>query len=306
MFQEVAKIDSISMLHGILGFPPPKNPLVSVIDVSKLKITEELVKTRLAADFYYVGLKNAECGASYGKNDYDFDKGVLAFAAPKQIVSAKSTTDFDQEQGWMLFFHPDLLKGTPLSKNIDSYSFFRYDTYEALHLSESEKQTLNECVRNIRAEYNRDLDKHSQRVIVSNIELFLNYCLRFYERQFQSRTIQNRDILAKVENVLKEYVEDGITEKNGIPTVSYLAEKVNLSQNYLSDLLRKETGRSTKEHIDDVLIDKAQSKLLLDTHESVSEIAYSLGFKYPHYFIRLFKAKTGLTPNQYRRSKENV
>ncbi len=304
--EEVIKVKSISMIHNIFGFPPPQHPLISVIDVSKLTITEEMVGTKFSADFYYVGLKSAGCGASYGRNNYDFDKGVLAFAAPKQIVFAKSTTDFDQEQGWMLFFHPDLLKGTSLSNIIDNYSFFGYGTYEALHLSENEKQTLHECIDKIKEEYGRKSDSHSQRVIVSCLELLLNYCLRFYERQFQNRIIQNKDILIRVENTLKDYMQKGLLEIDGVPKVSYIANKVNLSQNYLSDLLKRETGRSAKDHINDVLIDKAQSKLLLNEQESIAEIAYSLGFKYPHYFIRLFKMKTGLTPQQYRKAKQKV
>ena len=304
MSEEIIKIKSIATIHQMLDIPAPQHPLVSVVDVSKLKITEELVGVKVSADFYYIGLKNAQCGSHYGKNDYDFGQGVLAFTAPRQVIAAKSTTDFDQEQGWMLFFHPGLIRGTSLGKNIDKYSFFNYDSNEALHLSDNEKQTLNDCVQKIKEEYSREADNHSQTVIVSCIELLLNYCQRFYERQFQSRAEQNQDVLIKVENVLKEYVQSDWLEKNGMLTVSFLADKVNLSQNYLSDLLKKETGRSAKEHIDDVLIDKAQSKLLLNTQMSVAEIAYSLGFRYPHYFIRLFKAKTGFTPQQYRKSKQ--
>ena len=306
MAQEILKIESISMLHSMLGFSPPKHPLISVIDVSKLKITEELVETKIAGDFYYIGLKNAECGSHYGKNDYDYDKGVLAFTAPHQVIAAKSTTDFDQEQGWMLLFHPDLIRGTSLGYNIDSYSFFNYANFEALHLSDSEKETLNDCVKKIEEEYSRSTDNHSQRVIVSCLELLLNYCLRFYDRQFETRASQNKDVFIKVEHVLKEYMQAELLEKKGIPTVSYVADKVNLSQNYLSDLLKKETGRSAKDHINDVLIDKAQSRLLLNNEDSVAEIAYSLGFRYPHYFSRLFKAKTGFTPQQYRKSKQHA
>lgn len=304
--EEIIRIKSITTMHQMLDIQPPQHPLVSVVDVSKLKITEEMIGVRVSADFYYVGLKNAECGSHYGKNEYDFDKGVLAFTAPNQVIAAKSTTDFDQEHGWMLFFHPDLIRGTSLGKNIDKYSFFNYDINEALHLSDNEKQTLNDCVQKIKEEYGREADNHSQRVIVSCIELLLNYCQRFYERQFQSRAEQNQDALIKVENVLKEYMQPELLEKHGLPSVSHIADKVNLSPNYLSDLLKKETGRSAKDHINDVLIDKAQSNLLLNTQASVAEIAYSLGFRYPHYFIRLFKTKTGLTPQQYRKSKKHI
>jgi AraC-like DNA-binding protein len=306
MSEEIIKIKTISTLHSMLGFPPPQHPLISVIDVSELKITEELIGTKVSADYYYIGMKNAACGILYGKNNYDCDKGVLVFTAPHQVISAKSAPSDDQEQGWMLLFHPDLIRGTSLGEKINNYSFFNYTTNEALHLSDSEKETLNDCIKKIKEEYEQDTDSHSQRVLVSCLELLLNYCLRFYDRQFETRIIQNKDIFMKVEQALKEYMQSGSLEKNGIPTVSYLADKVNLSQNYLSDVLKKETGRSTKDHINDVLMDKAQSRLLLNTKDSVAEIAYSLGFKYPHYFSRIFKAKTGFTPQQYRKSKQQV
>ena len=292
-------------MHNMLGLQCPQHPLISVVDVSKLEITEEFVGVQVSADFYYIGLKNAECGSHYGKNDYDFEDGVLAFTAPRQVIAAKSTTDFDQEQGWMLFFHPDLVHGTALGDNIDKYSFFNYDTYEALHLSNSEKQTLNDCIQKIKEELKSDVDSYSQDVIISCLDLLLNYCMRFYVRQFNTRVKQNRDILAKVESMLEECMEVEQLEKYGFPSVSGLAEKVNLSKNYLSDLLRKETGRSAKDHIDDILISHAKSKLLLQNASTIAEVAYSLGFKYPHYFIRLFKAKTGLTPKQYRQTKRS-
>lgn len=302
MTNEIIKIKSIAIIHQMLDIPAPQHPLVSVVDVSKLKITEELIDTKISADYYYIGMKNAACSILYGKNNYDFDKGVLIFTAPHQVISAKSTTPNEQLQGWMLLFHPDLLRGTSLGESIGRYSFFNYNTDEALHLSDSEKQTLDGCILRIKDEYSRDTDSHSQRVIVSCLELLLNYCLRFYERQFGSRMILNKDILAKFENILIEHTQAGLIAKNGIPTVSYMAEKVNLSQNYLSDLLKKETGRSAKEHITHVLIDRAKARLKGSQH-SVAEIAYILGFKYPHYFSRLFKAKTGLTPQEYRKAK---
>ena len=305
MSEEIIQVKSIPTLHNMLDIQPPEHPLISVVDVSKLSVTEELVGVKVSADFYYVGLKNAECGSHYGRNDYDFNDGVLAFTAPNQVISAKSTTDFDQEQGWMLFFHPDLIRGTNLGQNIGKYSFFSYDTHEALHLSDTEKKILNDCVWKIEGELNSGADSHSQNVIISCLELLLNYCMRFYARQFDSRTKQNRDVLVKVESVLEECMKIDQLEKYGFPSVSYLADKLNLSKNYLSDLLRKETGMSAKEHIDTILISHAKSKLLLHKEQTIAEIAYSMGFKYPHYFIRLFKAKTGLTPKQFRKTKES-
>ena len=299
MGEDIVKIKSITQLHDMLGYKKPNHPLISVIDVSKLIITEEFVKSKVTSSFYYIGLKSADCGMEYGRNHYDFEEGVLAFAAPNQVLSAKSTLEFDQEQGWMLFFHPDLIRTTPLGENIENYNFFNYGTHEALHLSEKEKKTLSDCVDKIREEYNERIDRHSQRVIISSLELLLNFCLRFYERQFNTRTAQNKDIVTQVNNILKEYYHTGQLMKYGPPSLIYLGDKVNLSPTYLSDLLKKETGRSAKDHVNDFLVDKAKN-LLWNTEDSVAEIAYSLGFNYPHYFSRLFKTKTGLTPQKYR------
>ena len=299
MTNNIIEIESITQLHNMLGYEKPKHPLISVIDVSKLVITEEFAKTKVSANFYYIGLKSAACGFDYGRHHYDFEEGVLAFTAPNQVISAKSTNDFDQDHGWMLFFHPDLIRNTPLGESIEGYSFFNYEANEALHLSDKEKQTLNDCVNKIRDEYNERIDGHSQRVIVSSLELLLNYCLRFYERQFHTRSAQNKDIVTRVNDLLKDYYQTGLLREYGPPSLVYLGERVNLSPNYLSDLLKKETGRSAKDHINDFLIDKAKN-LLLSTEDSVAEISYTLGFNYPHYFSRLFKVKTGLTPLKYR------
>ena len=296
---EILKIKSISELHEKLGFEKPKHPLISVIDVSDLVITEEMLNIKTSTSLYYIGAKNSDCGIQYGRHHYDFNEGVLAFHAPDQVFFATSEAEFDKETGWMLFFHPDLIRSTPLGENIDDYSFFSYDVHEALHLSEKEKQTLHDVVSRIKEEYNERIDNHSQRVLVSSLELLLNYCSRFYERQFNTRSAQNKDMVSQVESSLKEYYKTGQLLEYGPPSIQYLADKVNLSPNYLSDLLKKETGRSAKDHINDFLVDKAKT-LLLSTEDSVSEIAYSLGFNYPHYFSRLFKSKTGTTPQKYR------
>jgi len=299
MAEEILRIKSITELHSKLGFEKPKHPLVSIIDVSKLRITKDMLNVKTSANLYYIGMKSGACGIQYGRNQYDFEEGVLAFYGPNQVYSATSEMEFDQENGWMLFFHPDLIRTTPLGENIDNYTFFSYDVHEALHLSDKEKQTLNDCVAKIKEEYNERIDNHSQRVIVSSLELLLNYCLRFYERQFNTRTAQNKDIVTRVEDILKEYYKKGQLAEYGPPSIQYLSDKVNLSHNYLSDLLKKETGRSAKDHINEFLVEKAKN-LLLGTADSVSEIAYTLGFNYPHYFSRLFKAKTGVTPQKYR------
>lgn len=299
MAEEIIHIKSVTQLHELLGYEKPKHPLISVVDVSKLKITDELLNVKLVANLYYIALKNKDCGMQYGRNQYDFEEGVLAFAAPNQVVMAKSKVEFDEDDGWLLFFHPDLIRTSPLGEDIDNYSFFSYDNHEALHLSDAEKQTLKNTVDLIKEEYNQRIDNHSQRVIVSSLELLLNYCSRFYERQFNTRSNENRNIVSRVEDILKDYYQSGELTELGPPSLQYLADKVNLSQNYLSDLLKKETGRSAKDHINDFLINKAKN-LLLSTEDSVSEIAYALGFNYPHYFSRLFKSKTGITPQKYR------
>jgi AraC-like DNA-binding protein len=304
MSEEILRIKSISELHRMLGFEKPKHPLISVIEVPKLKISKEMLHVKTAVNLYYIGMKSADCGVQYGRHHYDFEEGVLAFHAPNQVFSATSEKEFDKESGFMLFFHPDLIRTTPLGENIDNYSFFSYDVHEALHLSDKEKETINDCVKKIKEEYNERIDNHSQRVIVSTLELFLNYCLRFYERQFNTRTVQNKDIVTRVEQLLKDYYKSGQLTEYGPPSLQYMADKVNLSQNYLSDLLKKETGTSAKDHINEFLVNKAKN-LLLSSEDSVSEIAYDLGFNYPHYFSRLFKNKTGLTPQKYRELNYN-
>lgn len=304
MSEDIIRINSITQLHELLDYDKPKHPLISVIDVSKIKITEEMVNVKMVGNLYYIALKNSDCGMQYGRNQYDFEEGVLAFSAPNQVILAKSVQEFDEEAGWMLFFHPDLIRNTPLGEHIENYNFFSYEIYEALHLSDTEKETLNACVNMIQEEYNQRIDNHSQRVLVSSIELLLNFCSRFYERQFNTRTAENKDIVSQVERILKEYYKSGELAELGPPSLQYIADKVKLSANYLSDLLKKETGRSAKDHVNDFLVNKAKN-LLLSTEDSVSEIAYELGFNYPHYFSRMFKSKTGLTPQKYRELQMN-
>ena len=199
----------------------------------------------------------------------------------------------------MLCFHPDLIRNTSLGQRIDDYGFFSYDVHEALHLSEAEQNTLNECVNLIKAEIKSRIDNHSQRVIVSTLELLLNYSLRYYERQFNTRSAQNSDVISSFEHLLKDYYKQGKFALSGVPPIEYFAQEVHLSPNYFSDLLKKETGQTAKDHINHFVVEKAKT-LLLSEDDSISGIAYTLGFNYPHYFSRLFKAKAGLTPKEYR------
>ncbi len=290
---------SVSELHKHLGFEKPTHPLITVIDVAKLEHTEDQIGTRLTSDMYCIALKDSNCGLDYGRNSYDFAEGVLLFSAPGQVFTITRTQELNEVQGWLLYFHPDLIRKTALGSKIDNYSFFSYEVYEALHLSEQEEKVFLNCKDMIQTEISERIDNHSQQVLVSNIELLLNYSLRFYERQFNTRSAHNKDIVSKVESLMKDYFNQGLLLQSGPLTIQYLAEHCHLSPNYLSDLLKKETGRSAKDHINDFLINKAKN-MLLGSDDSVSGIAYELGFNYPHYFSRLFKNKTGMTPNEYR------
>lgn len=301
MSKEIIKIKSITQLHEILGYEKPKHPLISVLDASKIKANPELVGQKFSADFYLVSLKEHDCGMMYGRNYYDFEEGTLVFTAPNQVVSSTEESVAIKQEGWMLFFHADLIRKTPLGEKIDKYSFFSYDSHEALHLSDQEKKILGECVKNIKTEYNLNIDGHSQSLFVANLELILNYCSRFYDRQFHTRTTKNKDVVSQFESLLKSYFSSDNLSELGQPTVQYFADLTHLSPNYLGDLLKKETGKNVKEHINEVLLNKAKN-LLLNSSNTISEVAYELGFNYPHYFSRMFKSHTGFTPQKYRES----
>ena len=295
----VYKINSISQLHELLGFPKPVHPHISLIDASKVQVTESDVDAKIIYSFYMISLKDKSCGVEYGRNSFDFEEGVMVFSAPGQLYTPTKAFQPGDINGWMLFFHPDLIRNTNLGNQMDDYSFFNYDVVEALHLSEVEEKMMNATVENIKSEYEQRIDNHSQRVIVSNLELLLNYSLRYYERQFNTRTNQSKDVISQFERELKQYFKSEKNLEHGLPDIQYFADIANLSQHYFSDLIKKETGRKPKDHINDFVIEKAKN-LLLGTEQSVSEIAYDLGFNYPHYFGRLFKAKTGYTPVEYR------
>lgn len=301
MKNEIFRVSSISELCKMCGFDKPTHPLIYIVDVSKWEIGAEHVGVKYTTDLYSIALKDKSCGIQYGRHSYDFDEGVLICMSPNQVTTITKEQKLNEIKGWMLFFHPDLIRNTNLGDTIDKYTFFSYDVHEALHLSEKEQKITSDLVEQIKNEITERIDNHSKNVVVSSIELLLNYCMRFYERQFNTRTASNNDILSKVDDLLKQYYQSGLFASAGAPTVQYLADKVHLSQHYLSDLLTKETGRSAKEHINDFIVEKAKSRLL-SSQDSVSEIAYFFGFNYPHYFSRLFKSKTGLTPKEYRES----
>jgi AraC-like DNA-binding protein len=259
-----------------------------------------MANLKVSTGFYTIMLKNLCPGTlRYGRNYYDFQEGTLFFLAPHQVISLEDPEDTRDLYGWGLVFHPELIRGTSLNARMKDYSFFSYQVHEALHLSEKEKQKLGEIVEDIQFELEQNIDRHSKTVIVSTIELLLNYCNRYYDRQFITRSESNKDILADFEGILQRYFETEVLQELGFPSVKYFAGQLHLSPNYLSDLLKKETGKNGTEHIQLHVIELAKDRLL-GSKASVSEIAYDLGFEYPQYFSKMFKKKTGYTPAEFR------
>ena len=295
----VINIKNISDINNFVQHKT-KHPLVTVIDFSKM---EELVEegTRISCDFYSVMFKNfCTNKMKYGRQEYDFQEGSLVCIAPKQVVEIDGPSQKrDDMKGWGLYFHPDLLRGTSLGEKMKDYTFFSYEMSEALHLSDKEKDILNDCIQKIESELQENIDNHSQILIVSNIELLLNYCLRYYGRQFITRKHSNTDIVSQIEKLLIDYFKNPKLSESALPTVKYLSNNVHLSAGYLSDLLKKETGMNARDYIHYYLIEEAKN-LLLNSNQTVSELAFSLGFEYPQYFSRLFKSKTGMTPMEFR------
>jgi AraC-like DNA-binding protein len=291
-------LESISDLHRLMHYAPPKHPLVSLVDHTDFYALRPTTEATYRFGFYTISCKRFEGVLRYGRGNYDFNKGSLMFTAPGQVISAGPDT-IKVDEGWALFVHPDLLYGTDLGKKMHQYSFFNYEVNEALHISEDENLILQDCTANIQKEYLQNIDKHTQGLIVSNIELLLNYCNRFYDRQFYTRAKVNTDVVQRFEKLLKDYFsQDSLIEK-GLPQVSVFASGLNLSPNYLSDLLQKFTGKTTLEHIHLEIVDRAKS-MLWGTDASISEIAYQLGFEHPSHFTKLFKAKTGMAPSDFR------
>lgn len=249
---------------------------------------------------YCIVLKDVKCGdMKYGRNLYDYQEGTLVFISPGQFIDVENKVDYYQPMGHALVFHPDLLRGTGLGKIISDYNFFSYSTSEALHLSAKEQQLVLDLFAKINTELQRSIDKHSKRLIASNIELLLNYCDRFYDRQFITRDSANKGVLEKFEDLLNGYFSSEKPYSIGLPSVAYCAGELNLSTNYFGDLVKKETGKSAQDYLQQKIIEVAKNKIF-DSDKTVSEIAYELGFKYPQHFSRFFKQKVGQTPNEYR------
>lgn len=296
MENRILNMDSVQDYNDNLGVET-LHPLVSVVDMSQLKEIRHSVKR---FGFYCVFLKQLDCGSlMYGRSRYDYREGTMLFIAPGQIAGADDGGVSENPKGWILMFHPDLLKGTSLAARMREYSFFSYSSDEALHTSERERQTIIGCMSEIREELNHPIDRHSKRIITSNIELLLNHCARFYDRQFVTREEANHDLLNRFESLLNDYFDSGLASSQGIPTVAGFAESLHISPNYFGDLIKRESGISAQEYIQKHIIERAKS-LLSKKDKTVSQTAYELGYKHPQHLSRMFKRMTGMTPNEYK------
>jgi AraC family transcriptional activator of pobA len=275
------------------------HPLVSIIDLSKTK-SRHGDHTHLNFGIYAVFFKETDCGElRYGRGTYDYQEGTLVFIAPGQVIQIVRKEPGIPGKGWALLFHPDFVHGTSLGRSINDYTFFSYESHEALHVSERERKIVFECFSKITYEIEQRIDKHSKKLIVSNIQLFLDYCIRFYDRQFLTRENVNKGTIEKFEGVLDEYFKSEQPKTIGLPSVAYIAGKLALSANYFGDLVKRETGKTVIEYIHLKLMNIAKEKIF-DTSKSISEIAYELGFKYPQHFTRMFKKNIGVSPTEYR------
>lgn len=294
---EITKINTIHQYNEYMGVET-LHPLVSVVDMSQCTPRQF---HRINYGLYCIFLKNVKCGPlRYGINYYDYQDGTIVAVAPGQIFGVESD-ELIQPKGWALVFHPDLIYGTELGRTLKDYTFFSYDANEALHISEKEREIIEQCFRNIITELNREIDAHTNSLVARSIGMLLDYCMRFYDRQFITRHKANSDILSRFEKVLTDYFLSGNPRQLGLPTVAYCADKVFLSPNYFGDLIKKETGKTAQEYIQLKITDRAK-QLLAEGILSINEIADELGFKYPTHFTRLFKKNVGMSPSEYRLS----
>ena len=299
--QQPHRIKSISEFLEFRSLPKPEHPLVTVYNFEDLKYLNEEEPKSLMLDFYSIALKrNANAKMRYGQQEYDFNEGVLLFISPGQVFSIEGNAEL-QHTGWSVLIHPDFLWNTPLAQKIKQYEYFGYAVHEALHLSDKEEKMIITIMKNIQQEYQSNIDKFSQDVIIAQIELLLTYAERFYNRQFITRKISNHQILARLENLLEDYYNGDSLSKKGLPTVHFIAENLNVSPNYLSGLLKLHTGQTTQQHIHNKLIEKAKEKLST-TQLSISEVAFELGFEHQQSFSKLFKTKTNVSPLEFRQS----
>ncbi|MDQ1162798.1 AraC family transcriptional activator of pobA [Chryseobacterium sp. SORGH_AS 447] len=300
--KETFRFNSISDFHAFCGLPKPEHPLISLIDYSKVQYPVNDDEMKWIQDYYSIGLKrNVNARFNYGQQQYDFDSGVLCFVSPLQFLRIEMKPDVEVEPtGYLLLIHPDFLWGSPLIKKMKSYEFFSYRINEALFLSEKEEKIIVDLFKNIEKEYQNNIDKFTQELIIAQLDLFLIYSERFYERQFLTRKKSSHELLDKFEEVLSSYFESGNLLEKGIPSVTTIADQLNISPNYLGSLLRIHTQQNTQQHIQNKLIDYAKERLSTTTL-SVSEIAYELGFEHPQSFSKLFKQKVKQSPGEFRR-----
>lgn len=297
---KIIRIKSINDVHRLFELERPRHPLVSVIQIDDRITNFDYGDYKYIFDFYQINLKQGFSGSlNYGRNSYDFDEGTLTFIKPNQTIKVEKQDEIKGSSGWTLLFHPDLIRKSELGRTIEDYSYFNYELNEALHLSENERNSITDLVMKIQEEYNQNIDKHSQDLIIANIEILLKYSKRFYDRQFFTRTNLNKDILSEFNKVVRTYYNSENPIDNGVLSVKQCAKQLNLSVNYLGDLIKSETGRSAKDQINDYVIEKAKNQLL-GSNESISRIGYSLGFEYPQGFNKLFKSKVGISPSEYR------
>lgn len=298
----ILRINSITELNRTAGLPAPKHPLIELYEERKIQesVGEKYEGVKITAEMYTIIFKDKIRGSlRYGRTSYDFQHGTMIFISPRQVMEGHAPEFDEDNQSWMLVFHPDLIRKSILERHMSSYSFFSYESNEALHLSVEEQKYITKIAYQIQKEYSLNQDSHSHRLIISNLELLLNNCLRFYDRQFYTRSSFNKDFVSQFEELLTSYFRAKNPIEIGLPTVSYFGNEMNMSPKYLSDLLKKETGSSAKGHINRILVDKAKNALL-SSSLPVSQIAYDLGFEHPQSLSRLFKSKTGFTPNEFR------
>lgn len=297
---KTVKLDNVDQYNNLYGLET-LHPLVSVVDLTKA--TRKVNNIQMSYGVYALFLKQSKsCILKYGRQPYDYQEGTIVSFAPNQVVSVETTDEDAQPRVYGIVFHPDLIRGTALAKSMKNYTFFSYAVNEALHLSEQEREIVMDCLKKISIELEHAIDKHSRALIVMNIELLLNYCMRFYERQFITRNIPNKDSLTQFEQLLNDYFRSPLPQEEGLPTVKYFADKICLSPNYFGDMVKKETGKTPQEHIQSKVLELAKENIV-ETAETVSQIAYGLGFQYPQHFCRLFKKHVGCTPNEYRQQQ---
>ncbi|MFC4209901.1 helix-turn-helix domain-containing protein [Pedobacter petrophilus] len=299
--EKTFRFNSIAEFHTFCNLPNPEHPLISLIDYSKVSYSANENELKWIQNFYSIGLKrNVNAKFNYGHQEYDFNSGVLTFVSPLQFLKIEINQNaVVQPTGWLLLIHPDFLWNTALTKKIKSYDFFQYAVNEALFLSDKEEKVIVDVLENIEKEYQSNIDKFSQELIIAQIELLLIYSERFYERQFLTRKKSSHELLERFEKVIAQYFENGKLSENGIPHVTDVAKQLNISPNYLGTLLRLQTQQNTQQHIQNKLINYAKERLST-TKLSVSEIAYELGFEHPQSFSKLFKSKTNLSPLEFR------